>query len=153
MIEVKKISFKNLEPAIRKAYEGDSDLLEKYHIETCQLDEAVQTELSIINRVRCVTKIEVYIVNSGNEIIGYFVTLPNNLYSFAINKNYRNKEVLTELWDSIKTVLNHSFICMLYPNNLRAIKWLKKCGMTEVDGVEDGAITLLYHNKPIKNTN
>ena len=32
---------------------------------------------------------------------------------------------------------------MLYPNNKRAINFLKKQGMIEVDGVEDNCVTLL----------
>jgi hypothetical protein len=32
---------------------------------------------------------------------------------------------------------------MLYPNNLRAINWLQKCGMVIVEGVEENCVVLL----------
>lgn len=145
MIEIKEVDFIGLEAAIRAAYSGDDDLLEKYHIEKYELEQAVEKELEIISRTSISAPARFWEATESDESIGYFVTLPNTLYSFGLNKNHRNTETKDRLFSAIVEIIGGSFVCLLYPNNVRAITWLKKCGMVEVDEVEPTAITLLYH--------
>lgn len=145
MIELKKISKFDLAKAIRIAYEGDTDLLEKYHVDKFSLDGAVASTLNMIYQTVEWEDLEMeyYNVMFDGDVIGYICTYPNNLYSFGINKSYRKKEVLLGWWDAVKSIFNGKFITMLYPNNTRAINFLKKRGMVEVDGVENHCVTLL----------
>jgi hypothetical protein len=77
------------------------------------------------------------------EEIGYVCKIPNNLYSFGININYRTKDNLIEFWERVKELMGDSFICMLFPQNTRAVEFLKKQGMQEVIGVENNCTVLL----------
>ena len=50
MIEIKSIDFNGLEGAIRAAYLGDYDLIDKFHIQRyTEIEEAVNSELQIIS--------------------------------------------------------------------------------------------------------
>ncbi len=144
MIELLEINEFELKEYVEVAYKGDGDLLTKYHVDTYTFDEAVETTMDMIE----ITAMDVKMVNYGvmvnGENIGYLSVLDHFLYSFGINIEKRKKEILSEFWQLIKTVLGESFICMLYENNSRAINWLKKCGMEIVDGVEENCVTLLY---------
>ena len=140
---LKKISKFELERLVKIAYSGDSDLLEFYWGENLSLQEAVDLTMSLINQVANEVDIECYSVLNEDEEIGYIVKFPNNLYSFSININHRTKQNLIEFWERIKEVMEDGFICMLYEQNKRAIKWLERCGMKIVQGVENNCVTLL----------
>jgi RimJ/RimL family protein N-acetyltransferase len=66
-----------------------------------------------------------------NELIGFFFCFKHLLVSFGINKKYRNKETLTKVFNIIKNEFNSDFECYMWERNIRAINWLKKCGMAE----------------------
>jgi len=145
MVNIIKISKFDLAKYIQIAYDGDTDLLEKYHVDKYDLMGAVSKELSIIYKtVEWEDKeMDYYKVMFNDFPIGYICTYPNNLYSFGINKEYRSKEILKEWWKKVRDIMGGKFITLLYPNNTRAINFLKKQGMVEVEGVEDNCVTLL----------
>lgn len=143
MITITKISLSELSRFVEIAYKGDDDLLSYYWGTDLNLHEAVDLTMSLINQVANEVDIECFSVLNEDEEIGYIVKFPNNLYSFSININHRTKQNLIEYWKRIKEIMEDGFICMLYPQNTRAAKWLKKCGMVEVFGVEQNCITLL----------
>ena len=151
MIELIKIELEELKSYIKVAYEKDEDLLQKYHVAIYDLEDAVD------ETYRMIEVTDELVLNSGEEMehfgvelnkekIGYLCTFQNNLYSYGINIDHRNKEILSEFWNKIKSVVGESFISCLYDNNTRAINWLKKCGMVKVEGISNDWITLLYHN-------
>lgn len=130
------ISIEKLRSSIEIAYKGDEDLLEKYHVAVFSFDEAVNSTLGMIKETSKEIIILSYSVcmNDGKEI-GYVSLAKNNLYSFGVNIEYRTKEVLKDFWDKINEVMNEGFICTLYPNNTRAINWLKCCGMVQSETI------------------
>ena len=143
MLTLKKILLEDLRQYVEIAYKGDDDLLLHYWGTDLNLQEAVDLTMSLIEQVDKEVPVDYYAVESEEQEIGYIVNFPNNLYSFSININYRTKENLICFWELIKEVMEDGFICMLFPQNERAIKWLKKCGMVEVFGVENNCVTLL----------
>lgn len=143
MITLKEISLSVLRQFVEIAYKGDADLLSYYWGDGLSLQEAVDLTMSLINQVANEVDIECFSVLNEDEEIGYIVRFPNNLYSFSININHRTKENLIDFWVRIKEVMEDGFICMLYPQNIRAANWLKRCGMIEVQGVENNCVTLL----------
>lgn len=147
MLTIKKITTFELPKMVQIAYEGDEELLDKYHVEKFNLEEAVESTVFMVDLTSEQVPMRYFKVEKDDEPIGYIVTFQNNLYSFGINIKYRTKEVLIQFWEYIKDILGESFICMLYPNNSRAIEWLEKCGMEIVDGVEETAVTLLYNKR------
>jgi ribosomal protein S18 acetylase RimI-like enzyme len=50
------------------------------------------------------------------------------LYSFGVHPDFRTHENLQRFWEHL-TREHEEFICYLYDNNTRAIKWLKRMGM------------------------
>lgn len=145
MVYIIKISKFDLSKFIKIAYEEDSELLEKYHVDKYDLMGAVSSTLSMIYKVVEWEDLEMdyYKVMYNETPIGYICTYPNNLYSFGINKNYRTKDILTDWWSKVKGIMGEKFITMLYPNNTRAINFLKKQGMVEVEELENNSVTLL----------
>lgn len=146
MIRYEKISKFELRNLVVIAYRGDMDLLDKYWGDGFSLEEAVNETMWMVGEVEKEADMQYYSVLCDDEEIGYICCFPHNLYSFGININYRTKENLKEFWDCIKDVMEESFICMLFPQNERAIKWLKKNGMKEVEGVEQNCVCLLNVN-------
>ena len=143
MLTLKKILLEDLRQYVEIAYKGDDDLLLHYWGTDLNLQEAVDLTMSLIEQVDKEVPVDYYAVESEEQEIGYIVKFPNNLYSFSININYRAKENLICFWELIKEVMEDGFICMLYPQNSRAIKWLQKCDMKIVEGVKQDLITLI----------
>jgi len=146
MIELKQIESNELKQLVEIAYKGDSDLLDKYWGEDFSLEEAINETMYMIREVSKETEMTHYAVLLDGEEIGYVTKIPNNLYSFGININYRTKDNLIEFWERVKEVMEDGFICMLFPQNTRAINFLKKQGMKEIDGVEQNCTVLLNIN-------
>lgn len=144
MIELTPLKY-DLKKYVEIAYKGDNDLLNKYHVAEYTFEEAVQETLLMIEITSFGIDMKNYAVLKDERIIGYLSCFKHNLYSFGINIKYRTSNTLSEFWDKVREILGNSFITMLYPNNTRAIAWLKRCGMQQVDEVEENAVTLIYH--------
>ena len=55
----------------------------------------------------------------------------NILYSFGVHPDFRKEKNLKLFWEYLENEHDDGFLCYLYNNNIRAIKWLKKNGMSE----------------------
>ena len=152
MIELVEIAHYELKGFVEASYENDEELLTTYHIRPMEFDEAVQETLNMIRITSIGLNMNYFGFLMDGDKIGYICTFQNNLYSFGLNIDYRTPSILLCFWDNIVEILGDSFICMLYPNNKRAIKWLKRCGMVEVPDIEENCITLLRVKEPIKET-
>ena len=126
------------------AYNGDSELMEKYHTKKCDLQEAVNSTLAMIYTMAKTQKLNCYKVIYQKQPIGYVVYFMNVLYSFGIDIKFRKKDILLHWWDELKSVIGKNFVCRLYRNNTRCIDFLKKQQMEVVDENEEhNYITLL----------
>ena len=152
MIELVEIMNFELQGFVEAAYENDEELLTKYHIRPLTLDEAVQETMNMIMITSVGLNMKYFGLLMDGDKIGYICVFENNLYSFALNIDYRVPSILQCFWENIVEILGDSFICMLYPNNTRAIKWLERQGMCVVDGVEVSCVTLLKVKEPHKET-
>jgi hypothetical protein len=59
----------------------------------------------------------------------------NILYSFGVHPDKRNQENINHFWNYLFNEHDDGFLCYLYSNNIRAIKWLIKNGMDEIGKV------------------
>jgi len=144
MVELKNISIFELKSFVSISYSGDKELLEKYHVEEYETEEqAVNSTMNMIRMTSEEVDMKCYSVFEEKEAIGYLCVFDNFLYSFGIKKEKRKMPILVDFWANILDILGSSFITMLYPNNVRAINWLRKCGMVEVKEVETNCVTLL----------
>jgi hypothetical protein len=150
MITIKKISKTEIPALVEMSYVGDDELIDKYHhlcIEGKPTREfAVLASLHRIHEASQETKLNYYKVIFQKKPIGYFVTFDNVLYSFCINKKYRNKENLIGWFNQVKKTLGKPFQCILSTHNTRAIDHLIKQGMVRYrDNEEDKVTTLVYY--------
>lgn len=56
----------------------------------------------------------------------------NILYSFGVHQDFRKEKNLKLFWEYLYNEHDDGFLCYLYSNNTRAIKWLIKNGMNEI---------------------
>lgn len=150
MITIKKISKTEIPTLVEMSYVGDDELIEKYH-HLC-LEGKPTRELAVIATLHRIheaskeVKLQYYKVIYQKKPIGYFITFDNVLYSFCINKKYRNKENLQGWFAQVKKTLGKTFQCVLSTHNTRAIDHLIKQGMKRYkDNEEDGVTTLVYY--------
>jgi hypothetical protein len=139
MLKLLRINIYELKQYINIAFNDDYDFINYYDKNTKikTIEELVEkTNEKILDYPSYFGTHYSYRVDFDNKSIGYlFITKkPNLLVSFSINKKYRNKEILKNYFDIIKKELGNSFCCLLYKENIRAINWLKKCGMKPEDG-------------------
>ena len=62
----------------------------------------------------------------------------NYLYSFGVRHDFRKKEVLEPIFKFIRKKLDNNFFCLINECNTRAIRWLKKCGLKEINELSPG---------------
>jgi hypothetical protein len=147
MITIKKISINELPNLVAMSYEGDFDLMHKYYHIKLGFQDMINTTLVYIYQMASMKKLSYYKVIYRKNAIGYFVTFDNNfLYSFAINKKYRKKEILTKWWNKVEKELGETFYCGLYECNERAIKFLEKNGMKVIDVDQESKTVTLANN-------
>jgi len=148
LITIEHIFREDVEELVRLAYEGDTELFEKYHLKpNMTFEEAVEGNMFCMDDTAKSVDFDYYKVLFNGEPIGYFVTFPECLYSFAIGMKWRTKEILIEVFNKIKESLGNKFACLLYKNNSRAINWLLKCEMKQVEvGIDEDSVSLYYNN-------
>lgn len=143
MTTIKKISKFELMDLVHIAYDGDTDLFEKYHIGKVNLQLAVLKTMVLIEDAAKKKKLSYYKIIHNKTPIGYFVTYDNCLYSFGVSIKYRCKDVLVKWWTQVKSVLGKTFEAMLYENNTRAISFLERQGMKIINKDANKVVTLL----------
>jgi hypothetical protein len=141
-VELIPIYKSELKKLIELAFEGDTDLCEKYHISPGTLQHCVDYTYKFISDDLLAPDMNYYEINlrDGNisTQIGYTVTViaenpPHDLYSYAINMKWRKKEILIQWLDEVEKLLGLPFGTGLHPRNTRAIEFFKKNGFTEIE--------------------
>lgn len=129
---IENIDINELPTYVDAALEGDEDIL-LFYDKKVEVKTVKDACTNIVNKIS-IAYSDSYIrgVKVDGAEIGYFVFDDELLISFGINKDYRNKETLTEFWGKITNELGGTFNCLLYSYNERAIGYLKKCGMSVI---------------------
>lgn len=143
MVTIAKISKSEIAPLVAISYQDDKDLVEKYFPVKQTESETVQETISMIDDASKMHKCKYFKIMYNKKPIGYFVIWEKFLYSFAINVNYRKKDILVAWWNEMKKVTGNFFESMLYDVNTRAISFLEKCGM--VVSKRDKNLVMLIH--------
>jgi hypothetical protein len=61
----------------------------------------------------------------------------NILYSFGVHPDKRSEDNLRLFWEYLSNEHGDGFLCYLYSNNTRAIKWLIKNGMNDIEKIAE----------------
>ena len=131
---------------IMYAFEGDKDI-SKYCDKNDKELEVEKLVLSIFKKLLEYEETEecdFYDLSVENEVVGYGFNYKNILISFGVNKKFRNKEKLEKVFEIIKGKFNNDFETYMWERNERAVNWLKKSGMTEIESNIDKVIKLKY---------
>lgn len=149
MIKLQKISLPEVKKLIEISYEGDSELMQKYHVApNMQYWDCVDKTMEMMNDVSKIRKLTNYKIIYKKKPIGYVTISGNLLYSFGVNIQVRNKEFLIKWWGVVVKLFKERFFIMLLQNNTRTIGFLLKNNMqiSSFDN-ENNAITLIYESK------
>lgn len=126
---VRPINKDDLWEYVEAAFDSDTEILNCYDksqpVKT--IDDVCRSIVYKIRNSFGESKMRGVLMNGKK--VGYYVYSEDLLISFGLNREYRNRIVLPELWEIIKSELGDIFQCLLYSYNVRAIDWLKKCGM------------------------
>ena len=126
---VQPIDINDLRVYVDAAFDGDDDILfyydKKEKVKT--ISEACENVVNKVENQYDDSQIRGLKINGSK--VGYFVYTNDLLVSFGVNKHYRNKAILTDMWEIIKKEMGDTFQCLLYSYNVRAVDWLKRCGM------------------------
>lgn len=133
MIKLIKISKYQVRPLVEISYEGDADLFDKYHLSKMEFSGCVDSTMELIEGASREKVLTYYKVLLQKKPIGYVITCPNVLYSYAIAVKYRKKKILMEWWGAVKSLFSGVFATGLYENNTRAILFLQRQGMIIVE--------------------
>ena len=138
----------NLYKAIAISFEEDEELLKHYHVvETQVFEDCVNDTYDKIIEATQTLPLEWYIIKTDDhKTIGFCVLSRayNFLYSFGINKQYRNSNTLSTWFVGITEILQNNFVCGLWAKNKRAIDFLCKNGM-KIFKEKDNIIQLKYN--------
>lgn len=147
MVKFHEIPLYRLRPYIKMAFEGDADLIDRYHLVNGDLMQCVySTYDKIMELGRIGGELSCYaLFQEEFGPIGYMVTTPENmLYSFGINIEYRTAAIVMDWWQQVKKMLNNEFAVPLWKKNERAINFFLRNGM-EIGYEGADHITLIYY--------
>lgn len=164
MIELKLISLpiEHLKAHIHNAYREDDDLIEKYQVDiTRTFDQCVDFNFEEIQKRKeeYGDKMQQFIValqdeeSSYHASIGYCVIAhPEDsnpmLFSFAIQKKWRTKEILQDWLKAIEEKLGPNYYTALWNQNTRAINFFKKNGFVAIPNEAYGYHIIEKQTKP-----
>jgi hypothetical protein len=147
MVTFVKILPDSLRPAIKAAFEGDIDLIDKYHVVNGDLQICVEDTERRIQEVSENDPLEFFALYYGKVLIGFTVIGDSFLLSFGINIRYRVKYVVLGWWNWVSKLLDYEFATWIFKKNTRTIEFLKRNGMKIVQDNNDEYYNLVYINK------
>lgn len=135
-IQLLPINREKLKELISFSFEGDNDLLDKYHISPGSLDHCVNHTYTFVDKNKDFYGGDMHlasVVTAEFGIIGYTVVIineksPNELYSFGIKKEFRTKEVLAGWLSAVQKEIGIPYYIILWDVNTRAIEFFRKNG-------------------------
>lgn len=145
MIKFQKVSLPEVKKLIQISYEGDVDLMQKYHVTpNMQYWDCVDRTMEMISEVAKERPLIHYKVIYQKQPIGYVSVFDKFLYSFGININYRKKHVLVSWWGNVEGLFKEEFYTMLFQNNTRTIGFLLKNKMKILEcNNKNNSVTLI----------
>lgn len=133
MITITAIGIDSLLIYINKAFEGDDILCSRYHINPGSFhDCAADTYNRIIETANAFPESQIYGIKTQlvgeTHKIGFIVLIPsaNVLYSFGINKTFRNDAIKSEFINFVNRSLENRTIIYLHQRNERAIRYFER---------------------------
>jgi hypothetical protein len=147
MVKMVPILKKDLRPLIYKAFKDDWDLIHNYHLVNGSLEDCINSTMTEIGRVDAKEALQYYAVRWNNDPIGFTVVGDRFLLSFGLSIFYRTKEIIGQWWELVCSCLKDGFVTWIFKKNTRAINFLVKNGMEEIE--DRGTYITLIRPEPI----
>jgi hypothetical protein len=144
MVTFVKILPHSLRPAIISAFEGDIDLINKYHLVNGDLKTCVQDTERRIQEVSENDPLEFFALYCEENLIGFTVIGDSFLLSFGINIRYRFKAIVLYWWNLVCKMLDYEFATWIFKKNTRTMDFLKRNGMKIIEDNNDEYYNLVY---------
>lgn len=123
----RKLEISEIEPMIRKCYESDNDLINKFHvIAGSGLDSCIKRTVSEFKEMN----LTIYTLEKDGKFFGYFgdelYDSGRNLTGFFIMPEFRKDK--TDFWKEVKNHFNEDVNIGIFTKNARASKFLLSGG-------------------------
>ena len=143
MLAATKITRSKLPSIVQAAFDGDTELIEKYHVVNTCLADCVKDTVERIEQASQTYTLRCFAVAEGKEDAGFIVVGDDFLYSFGLNAKYRSKGNLQQFWALVTGVLPANFFSVMNFKNTRAVKFLERNKMKIIHQTQSD-ITLIY---------
>lgn len=133
MINFEPISYSDLWDLVELGFGEDEELMNKYQQYKTPFKETVERNMkNIWEAMDAGFKFKFFKLMMGEVIIGFTVLDQDMdmLFSFGINKKFRNQMITTAWFAQVRKYLTKHFTCTLWNQNERAIRFLNRNGMT-----------------------
>ncbi len=111
----------------------DSNYYKYLHVECGELKKVVNHTFALVNSGCTFYDVQ----NDAGRSIGYFLIHKNGnihkLIEFFLCAHVRTKEGVKEFWQLIESKLNNEYLCCCPSKNAKAIKFIQKMGLKEID--------------------
>jgi hypothetical protein len=122
---------KDIAHVIGECFATDTNLIASYHIQTGDLNQAVERTCSDLSHAD--KSFQFYQITEGGTTIGFFGKEHSNyLTTIFVHPDYRNKETLTKVWKLIQSKFDEDFFTAVYAKNTPAIRFFTRNG-TQID--------------------
>lgn len=148
MVTITKVGKDTLIPYIHASFHGDELLCSIYHINPGNTDQcAIHTYNRILqlHEEKVASDMEEFGISEGDTKIGYIVLSRNLnlLYSFGINKHFRNEEIKKIFLNFVRSYIGGPVQVFIYQKNIPAVRFLCNNGWKiKSEIVDDGEIAL-----------
>lgn len=133
MITFESITYRDLWEYVELGFGDDQPLMEKYQQYDTPFKETVERNMrNIWDAMQSGFHFKYFKLVMSDVPIGFTVLDQDAdiLFSFGINRKYRNQVVTTAWFGQLRKYLTAHFTCVLWNQNERAIRFLNKNGMT-----------------------
>jgi hypothetical protein len=125
-MKTQEIKKEQIRPFVQKAYESDSDCVEKWHITSGKgLKHCVDRTVSDLEELKT---LKFYVVTEMGNFVGYFGTEYNGQYlpTIFVMPHYRNQKDL--FWKEIEKKVANPFRAGCFTKNIPCCKFYAKKG-------------------------
>jgi hypothetical protein len=146
MINFESITYRELWEYVELGFGDDPALMEKYQQYDTPFKETVERNMrNIWDAMHAGFSFKFFKIVFAEVPIGFTVLDKDAdiLFSFGINRKYRNRMVTVAWFGQVRKHLTGHFTCVLWNQNKRAIRFLNRNGMTVLRSNEETTTLVL----------
>ena len=146
MITFESITYRDLWEFVELGFRDDPALMERYQQYPTPFKQTVERNMrNIWDAIDAGFDFKFFKIIFQDVAIGFTVLDQDAdiLFSFGINRKYRNQLVTLAWFGEVRKMLTAHFTCVLWNQNKRAIRFLNRNGMTVLRSNEETTTLVL----------